>query len=1532
MVVHLSVVQEGAEGSCDTSGDTDRSIAGLDDVRKPCGRCRSPSPATVVKDKDSNDSKSRDRRRSSTDAAENAVATLERSERVSSRSTAPSTPVSPLSTFAAVGALPGTVAAEADQRVGSVGSGAISTASSSRQPALLWEHASVTGSAPQDAGLYLIPVSATAPLTWWGHSRSLSDPSLRLAVASSGLAGAVAMPTSDGATAAVHSTPAASAPLHVGDQVPPPGGSASPLRDSTSSRNSAGASVTRLARFGESPAPTSPVSMVSLPTATPILASAAAAATPAVPPHSLAALLVLGVPDSSPPFLPAVTPPSSSAPTLVSAPTAYPRCLQAPSPPSMAHHQRQQAPFSARMTTPVAVVKGGEGLREDLADDLLSCHGGPHVPLGHQKHSAGCFSASGRLSSALYSSLFSVCGGGTGNLSTFGSPATAGLPAQPSSPSLLSGASPPSKPRLLEARVLAAGTSPTQPFGRPPVSLPPIPSAGATASSPSSLSLLSPPSAVLGSFSSDSSRNNRSGGGGFQSPLTFRSPFASVLTPQAHYHHPATMSPHPCFFYQHTPLPPTTPPPQQQQPPAQQLLLPLVCSPPCASTASIPSLLSSFFSAPSPPTAALSAVAAGHGPPAASSSLSMQRGGSVVVTTVSPASAHNATGSSPAAVCCTLHVNSPPELMSPAKVSYSASPPSATTPWSSRSLVDGAGQAPRSPLALMVSMLRFPSPSRPLPSEATTAAQKEDRGDTLRVSASPQQLVPGTAPPTLASEAGPVEIKARRSSSDTVESRGDSQSQGVQQQYSQQRRHDICHLSLRGVPAQPVVQPEAWRMLEVSGGGSWSGEDCGDGSTHVRGVGREPSASIASPADSATVPQSPRQPREREVSRDVVEVLIAACTGREVDNSEANTSQRKRRTDDTGTEASTGDRSSVEDEAVASKDEHGVRFTMCRCRRGRSGLVAQETAATPTPPVRLLQPMSLHNGNRSNGSPPAHTAEAQEEAVAEERHFSISSILTSAVPRVVGLAPSINGSSGLHFTASVGATAAGLATAAAVTPASHFRLSSFAALSHGKTNTAPEPTATVEAAAGAGAEASRPPAPPPLMPPSSAPPSLLAAPGWGARASGTPAQLGERLSVSSASCTSLLSPTCRKACGRATDSYNQSTCGATQALNTNSTAFFSSQMGASSRSNSSLGGRRRGSPMRGNCRSRRTSSVTIIGVVGDESLALPVRGVTSRAPGPAVAGAEPWSAAAASAPAPPPQATPISSEVVSPLAELLLASPSNSAGSSVLLREGSSCDGDMPTPDMAAAAAAAVLRLHRQRPRFTPLSSTAPMSAPEQRVATKSPEGDAATAGNASTSTGTGATAAAALPAAATMQPKGTSAPSPHEGSKGSSRLLHRTPSSLARAVVVALRRPPLADDPAGGGVRLHNPSPSIPSLLISSAHVCSTTAVAPTAVTHLGETSATPLQRTLAGGSSEADATARPQLQKSTASTEAAVVVNGAATGGTPHLKQPRGGREPPLSEQQQPLSGGCFEHLGSSPNLDDAPLPPGSTADDAN
>ncbi|KAG5508312.1 hypothetical protein JIQ42_08234 [Leishmania sp. Namibia] len=1508
MVVHQSVVQEGAEDSCDTSGDIDRSIAGLDDIRKPCGRCRSPSPVTVVKDKDSNensnDSKCRDRRRSSSsEAAENAVAALERSERVSSRSTAPSTPVSPLSAFAAVGAPPSTVTAEAGHRVGSVGSGAISTASSSRQSALLWEHASVTGSAPQDAGLYLIPVSATAPLTWRGHSRSLSGPSLRLAVASSGLAGVVAMPTSDGATAAVHSTPAASAPLHVGDQVPPPGGSASPLRDSTSSRNSSGASVTRLARFGESPAPTSPVSMVSLPTATPILANAAAAATPAVPPHSLATLLVLGVPDASPPLLPAVTPPSSSAPMLVSAPAAYPRCLQAPSPPSMPHHQRPHAPLSARTTTPVAVVKGGEGLRADLADDLLSCHGRPHVPLGHQKHSAGCSSASGRLSSALYSTLFSVCGGGTGNLSTFGSPATAGLPAQPSSPSLLSGAGPLSKPRLLEARVLTAGTSPTQPFGRPPVSLPPIPSAGATASSPSSLSLLSPPSAVLGSFSSDSSRNNRSGGGGFQSPLTFRSPFASVLTPQAHHHHPATVSPHPYFFYQHAPLPPTTPPAQQQ-------LLPLVRSPPCTSTASIPSLTSSF-SAPS---------------------LCMQRGGVAVVTAVSPASAHNATGSSPAAVRCTLHVNSPLELMSPAKVSHSASPPSATTPWSSRSLVDGAGQAPRSPLALMASTLRLPSPSRLLPCEATAAAKKEDRGDALRVSASPQQLVPGTAPPTLASEAGPVEIEARRSSSDAVESCGDSQSQGVQQQHSQQRRHDMCHLSLRGVPAQSVVQPEAWRMLEVSGGGSWSVEDCGDGSTDVRGVGREPSASIASPADSATVPPSPRQPRKREVSRDVVEVLIAACMGREVDNSEANTSQRKRRTDDAGTEASTGNRSSVEDEAVASKDEHGARFTMCRCRRSRSGAVAQDTAATPTPPVRLLQPMSLHNGNRSNGYPPAHTAEAQEEAVAEERHFSISSILTSAAPRVVGLAPSINGSSGLHFTAPVGATAAGWATAAAVTPASHFRLSSFAALSHGKTNTAPEPTETVEAAAGAGAEASRPPAPPPLMPPSSASPSLLAAPGWGARASGTPAQLGERLSVSSVSCTSLLSPTCRKACGRAADSYSQSTCGATQALNTNSTAFFSSQMGVSSRSNSSLGGRRRGSPMRGNCRSRRTSSVTIIGVAGGESLALPVRGVTSRAPGPAVAGAEPWSTAAASAPAPPSQATPISPEVVSPLAELLLASPSDSAGSSVLHREGSSCDGDMPTPDMAAAAAAAVLRLHRQRPRFTPLSSTAPMSAPEQRVATESPEGDAATAGNASTPTGAGATAAAALPAAATTQPKGTSAPSPHESSKGSSRLLHRTPSSLARAVAVALRRPPLADDPAGGGVRLHNPSPSIPSLLISSAHVCSTTAVAPTAVTHLGETSATPLQRTLAGGSTEADATDGPQLQKSTASTEAAVVVDGTAAGGTPHLKQPRGGREPPLSEQQQPLSGGCFEHLGSSPNLDDAPLPPGSTADDAN
>ncbi|KAG5487711.1 hypothetical protein LSCM1_08075 [Leishmania martiniquensis] len=1410
MVVHPTVVQKGIEDSCGTSEGTDDSMTALGDVSRVGDRCRSPSLPTMAR----NENRHVDRNHSKCPngrRSRNAGAAENAAATMDSSERVGPPPAAKITT---VPPLSTTTAPHAHISAGAAAGG---------QRVGSIDHGAIgtaSHSRPRAALGARAPPTESAPLTWRGPFPSPPDPSLCLAIISPDAVDAVATPTPEGAAAEVHSPSAVSVPLHMSDTGPQPGDNASPLWDSVSSRNSVGAAMASLAHFEKPPTPT-------------------------LPPHSLAALPLSSLLDASPSPQPALPP--------------------------MPHHQRHPDSRSARRTTPVPMVKEGDGGHQELGEDLPPWHGRLHVSLGSQANSSGCFCASGRFSSAVCSPLLSVCSGGNGNLSCLGSPTTGGLPARPGSPTFLCGAGPPSKSRLLEARFLSAGTSSTQSLDRPPVPPAPGTGAGATASS-NSLSLLSPLSAVLASFSNDSGHNHRSGdgagagGGRFPSPRTLRSPFASVLAPKMHHHNDsAAVSPRPCFFHR-------------------------------------PASPSSFFASSSPPFA-LSAAAADYGPLPAPSSQPTQRGGAAVVTSVSPASAPST------AARCALYVSSPLESISSASAACPASPSSANAPWSSRSLASGTGQSHRSPPALLPSAPHFLSPSWPLPAEAVSKSasssmasapiivRNEGRGDALSVSAPQQRSGSGAPPPTLTNEAGGAETEqqkwnSRPADGHAIGSHGNYQHQQQQHRpHSQLRQQRAGCLSGDGVLTQPVVQLEAWHVLSVSGSGSGSVDNCEDDSTEVRGANGEQSASVASPAESATVPQSPQQTREREVPREVVVAWRVSDRSRDATGSEANSHRRDRRTDDATKPASAGDDNGAEDEVTGSKDEHSAQSTRCRCRRSRNGGAAQHVAAALAPAARPLRPMSPHNWSSSSASPRGRNAEAQEEdeVAAMERAFSV---LISTAPHTADLALSINGSSGPHVVASVRATAAAPAADPMLTAASHFRLSSFAALRHGKTSAAPEPEAAAAAAAlGVEAEAFRAPPPPPFTAPSSDSPSLLAAPERGAaRDGGTPNPPAERLSVSSVSCASSLSLTHRKPYGRAVDSRTQATCGATQALATASTAFYS-QAGVSSRSNSSLGSRLRASPLRGNARSRRTSSVTIIGVVADGFLAVPARGAASRASDPAAAGSELWSAATASTPMSHRHGTPISSVAVSPLAELLLSSPSASTGGSGYHQAGSDCDGDIRTPDMAAAAAAAVLRLHRQRPNPTPLCSTAPVLSPEKQVATPSPEDNAATENNAPTSTVAAAVAVvAALGAASRTQPTDTSAPSPRGIGNGSSRLLRRTSSSLARAVAEALRRRSLADNLAGGGVPLHNLSPRIPSLLVSSAHAWPATAAAPTTVARLGETGAQPLQRTPTGEPAAADPIASPRLHTSVVSTEA-VMVHGDAVEGAPHLlKRPKG------------------------------------------
>ncbi|XQJ24311.1 hypothetical protein NXY56_000199 [Leishmania guyanensis] len=462
----------------------------------------------------------------------------------------------------------------------------------------------------------------------------------------------------------------------------------------------------------------------------------------------------------------------------------------------------------------------------------------------------------------------------------------------------------------------------------------------------------------------------------------------------------------------------------------------------------------------------------------------------------------------------------------------------------------------------------------------------------------------------------------------------------------------------------------------------------------------------------------------------------------------------------------------------------------------------------------------------------------------------------------------------------VAAAAAVTTTAATVFPRRLLQLPSFAVLSHGKTS------AAATAVAAAETEASPQTQPTSHVPLPSTSSTSFAARGEGTRGSGAAPSLVERLFVSSTSFVPPRSPSYRKTPVRAADSRSQNTCCATQLCATAPKTLFNSQTDATSHNgNNSRGGRRRGSPMRSSSRCRHTSSVTIIGVSESESLAMPVRDATSSTPDPTPAGAASWGAASASTRAAHGRETPTSSAAASPLAELLPSPPFGGIGGSVSYRLSSGCDGDIPTPDMAAAAAAAVLRLHRQRPNPTPPLSTALASSPERSAATQSLEGDGEAEGNAS------------------MLTAELSTSLPYDGNKTSRRLFHRTPSSLARAVAVALRRPSLAEDTFSGGVPLHNPSPSIPSLLISSMHPSPVTATAPATAASLGEFSAKLLQRVQEGETAEAD--------------------GAAAEGGPEVLKQQRG-------EQEELRSGGwgVKQHNGKSPSLNATLLPFSPTA----
>ncbi|TPP53987.1 hypothetical protein CGC21_23180 [Leishmania donovani] len=998
--------------------------------------------------------------------------------------------------------------------------------------------------------------------------------------------------------------------------------------------------------------------------------------------------------------------------------------------------------------TSLVHVSEGEEVCEDLGKGLLSSHGNLHTPLGGpEKGNAG-------FSTALCVSLLSGCGGGNGGLSPIGSLEAAGRTARPNTPILQPSAGPQSRPQLLEPSFLTAGTPLAQPIGRSLVALPPILSTGAAANSTSSLSLLLPPSVIQ---------------------------------------HSAAVSPHPCLFHRHASVRPTTP---LQQSPAlqhgfslppsfyqqQQKQRPPDPSPPRTSMMSIASS-SSLYSGSSPSPLALGDPdpAPGSGPLPASSSTFMQGGGVAVATAMSPVSAHHTAGGSPAAARRAPRVHSP-LLLPPSAAMPSFTPPSfVTVPLSGISSPGGEGRTRQSSLAFLSSTPGLPSTPCPAPGQAASSL---------------------TSAPTISAVAAHKEAdrgdawSANAAGSGAIALRDGSQSRDQQQHHAHHRLHTVSHLSARGVAAQPVVCPQAWRVLEVSGGSSCSVDNSGDCAAEWCSGDGQQRLNIASPADSVTA----RQPHEREVPHGVVEALRSPDMSREGDDSEATTHLGNNETNDAGN----GDGDYLEEDVVASEDEREASLPMYRCHGSRNSVAIRDT--TPAaPPARPPRAVSLHSRSGDSAYLPEHITEAAEEMLAVERGFSASSILAPTLPRTPGRASSSS------------------ATAATVTHERHFWVSSFASLSHGRQSAAP--------AAAVAAPSCR--APPTACTPAPSPFSVSPGCRW-ARGSGAAARLTERLSVSSAPFTSPMSPSYRKTSGRAVNS----------------------------RSNSCLGGRCRESPMRRGARSRRACSVTIIGVAEDESVPISVR------------------------------ATPTSPAAVSPLAELLLSPPSRGTGSGAHYRLNSSCNGDMPTPDMAAAAAAAVQRLHRKRPNPIPPLSTVPTSSPKASAATESHTGAGEAEGNAS-----------ALAEATPQQ--------------------QRRERDVIKAAVAATTETeelsdPLPQHPAGGGVPLHNPFPCIPSLLMSSKRPSWTAAVDPTTVADPGEPNAKPSRCMQEGEAAEAGAAAVPQLRTSVVSTEVSVV-DGAAADGTPEVlpRQRAELEQPPSPEQQQARPGGCFKHPSSSPNL---------------
>ncbi|GET85539.1 hypothetical protein LtaPh_0303400 [Leishmania tarentolae] len=1422
----------------------------------------------------------------------------------------------PLRAFSTAYVHTGAFSAEAGQRLGSMGSLIISAASNSRRPEPLSEealcdaqqlsafsglvpasgsrsrnhiasrgevslppHTPLAASAPQDAEPPSIPENGTSPMLSGVHScRLSSEPALGPDVVTFTAADGVATPISNAVSAKQHPTPTASALLHVSEQEPQPADSAPPLHDWASSVRNTSTSVARSPCCREESGPTSPVRKVSLLAVTPLLASTAIAITSAQPPRSLGTLLHSNSPSAPSSPLPAAPSPSLSAPTLA---FASPTHLQRPRmpPPSLPtppqqHPEQQQMTSPTRMTLLVHGSEQGEACA-DHGEGLLSLHGNRHTPLG------GLEKGSPGEAGTLYGSSLGGCGGSTGDPTPFSSPEAAGLTAGPNSSIFQSSARPQSKPQQLEASSLGASPLSTQPIARPLASRPRILSTGAVAHSTSPLSLLAPPSAtpanVFNGGEHNHSRNVASGGGtaaggagGFRSPLMFRSPFASVLAPQAHHHQPhhshhsATASPHPCLFPRHASVqPPTTPlqlpiqpspavqhgpspspglpqQPRQQRPPEP--------SPPQTLMLSIASS-SSLYSGSSPPPLVLSDPALGSGPLPASSLTPTQGCGAPLATALSPTSAHHLAGEPQAAVRRTSRVDSPLVLPLSATMSCLASPSFVSAPWSGTSSPGGAGPARGSSLAPFPGTPGLPSTSSwPTPSEAIS------NSESLPMAAATMVHEEADVEGTLkVNESCAVGTKGRRmiygaEGSDAIASHDSSppldQQQQQQQPHSHHCVHSVHHSSARGVAAQPAVCAKAWRVLEVSAGNS------ADGDADVCSEDEQQRLSIAPPADSATV----QQPYKDEAPCGVMEVPKSPGMCREGDDSEMNAPRGVQKEADIGNDKG----GNLEGEVAASEDVREAPFLMGRCSGSRSSISVHDatSSAASAPPALQPRAMSLHSRSSGSAYVPEHVTEASEEALAVERGFSASSIFMPILPRTAGRA------------ASSRATAA-LKTA----HKRHLWVSAFASLSHGKSGVAPGS-------------------------------------GW-ARGSGAAARLTEHLSASSPPFPSTMSPNHRMTFGTAGSSRSNSSC---------------------------LGSRCRGSPQQNRARSGRTSSVTIIGVAEDEPVPMLAPGVTSPRPDFTAAGALPREASVSTRSASA-QAAPMFPVGVSPLTELPLSPPSCGAGSSAPYRWSPSCNGDMLTPDMAAAAAAAVQRLHRQRPNTIPPLSILPASSPKASAATQSLEGNAEAEHNASALTEVthqqqqresddmkafvaAASEAVAPPSVSATENDELLDPLLQGRKKGCNRPLHRTPSSVARAVAMALRRPSLSEGFTGGGVPLHNALSHIPNLLMRTTYTPQPTGADPTTAANPGESRAKPRQYVHEDESTKAEAAAVPHLHTSVVSAEDSVDDGAAVHGMFEVLRQSQDEQEQlPPSEQQQAQLGGCFRHPSSSPNLGTIP-----------